>query len=347
MYIQVVIASVVLSVFLSFEAIVIKYLNVKNYHVPFEQLVILTDVFKFLVSLGLYFCTVKRSERDPEYFDASDTFSDTFSEESIASDTQSKIQSRWEWGNMYYFLLPAVVYTISNNVTYIALNELSPAMYNLLMNLKIPFTGILAYVFLRYRLTVRFVVSYTLLVASTVLASLKISDGVSFNASVLGVLYMLVYASCSSSGAVLMEQITQITFRYESIYIQNVKFAIMNIMCNLVVMLVRFEVPFVNLNWVHLVVICVSGVYGLITAVVIKYGGSILKTYSVTVSVFISALLTYIIWGTVYSWNFYVGTSLCMYSVYLYSQEYNKIKSQHTINEIVLGGEESEYLEEL
>jgi hypothetical protein len=55
-----------------------------------------------------------------------------------------------------------------------------------------------------------------------------------------------------------------------------------------------------------------------------------------TVSVFISALLSYIIWGVYYTWNFYVGSVLCMCAVYMYTIEYHKIKSEHSINEIVL-----------
>jgi drug/metabolite transporter (DMT)-like permease len=331
---RVVFASVILSFFLSLEAIVIRFLNVKEYNVPFEQIVILVEVFKFIVSLGLYWwnTVVVINDDIEDFYDANETLLDTQSE------TQSTLLSDWNWGNIYYYILPAAVYTISNNVTYLALKELAPAMFNLLMNFKIPFTGILAYVCLSYRMTPMFICSYILLSLSTVFASLNFSSGnmPTLDTSVLGLLYMLIYTSCSASGAILMELLTRIKFKYTSIYIQNVKFSLMNIFCNLVVIMIRHETPFINMNWVHLVVIVVSGVYGLITAVVIKFGGSILKTYSVTVSVFISALLSYIIWGVYYTWNFYVGSVLCMCAVYMYTIEYHKIKSEHSINEIVL-----------
>lgn len=328
MDVTVVFASVVLSFFLSFEANLIKFLDLKQYNVPFEQIVVLVEIFKFVVSLCFYY--VKRPKVDvidgyseylDDFFDANESL---ISEHSEHGDTES-----WNWGNIYYYILPAAAYTISNNVTYLALGELTPAMYNLLMNLKIPFTGILAYFFLSYRITGVFVFSYILLTTSTVFASLRIDKTVSLDTTLLGFVYMLVYTSCSASGAVLMELLTRVKFGNTSIYIQNVKFALMNIFCNMIVIAIRFEPPFTKLNWVHLWVIVVSGMYGLITAVVIKYGGSILKTYSVSVSVFISAFFSYVIWGIHYTWNFYVGSVLCMFAVYLYSREYQKIKSDH------------------
>lgn len=338
---SVVFASIVLSFFLSFEANLIKFLDLRQYNVPFEQIVVLVEIFKFVVSLCFYYGYSNGSMKRPNvdivvesYSEYLDDFFDA--NESLISEAEP---DTWNWGNIHYYLLPAAVYTISNNVTYLALGELTPAMYNLLMNLKIPFTGILAYFFLSYRITGVFVFSYILLTASTVFASLKIQETVSLDTTLLGLVYMLVYTSCSASGAVLMELLTKVKFGNTSIYIQNVKFALMNILCNLIVIAIRFEIPFNKLNWVHLMVIVVSGMYGLITAVVIKYGGSILKTYSVSVSVFISAFFSYMIWGIYYTWNFYVGSVLCMLAVYLYSREYQKIKSNHMGEDIDIESE--------
>ena len=46
--------------------------------------------------------------------------------------------------NIYFFTIPAIIYTISNNITFLALDTLNPSMFNLLTNLKIPVTIILS-----------------------------------------------------------------------------------------------------------------------------------------------------------------------------------------------------------
>jgi len=336
-----VLAAIILSIFLSLESVVIRFINVKKYKVPSEQMVILVELFKLGSSLIFYYYPIiyKRYFSDYIYY-------------RIDRQNDQDETVDWNWRNIYYYLFPAVVYTTSNNVTYWALAEMTPAMYNLLMNIKIPLTGIMAYIFLSYRMTTKFVISFIVLFASTTLASLKLKGSdVSLDVSSLGLLYMFIYTSCSSGGAILMEYITKLKFGGQDIYIQNIKFSIVSIFCNLVVILIRFEIPFTNLNPLHLIVVVISGIYGLITAVVIKFGGSILKTYSVSTSVFFSALLTYLIWNTHFSWNFYIGSLCCLYAVHLYSKELYKIKSEHSIceeiNALQVDTEEDPFMENI
>jgi drug/metabolite transporter (DMT)-like permease len=311
MEVKTLISAVILSVVLSLESVIIRLLNVKKYSVPSEQMVILVDIFKCLVSLCLYYYQkIKYQEYD-------------------LIRNEDEIHG-WNWKNLYYYIFPAVIYTISNNVTYFALSEMTPAMYNLLMNIKIPLTGLMTFVFLKYEMSQKFIISFLVLFSSTTLASLNFTDNISLDVSMIGLLYMLIYTICSSGGAVLMEYITKIKFKSQDIYIQNVKFSLMSVLCNAIVILVKFKLPFTNLVSLHWIVVIISGIYGLITAVVIKFGGSILKTYSVSCSVFLSALLSYLVWGTTFTWNFFVGSICCVYAVHLYVNELYKMRTLHT-----------------
>lgn len=349
MNVSILLSAVCLSLFISFEATLIKYLDITKYKVPVEQVVILVEVFKLLVSLVLYLYNKKHNEYTlvideeasvtSDMSDTSDTSANTDWDEFTDLDPTYK----WNWRNTLLYLFPAAVYTVSNNVTFWALKETTPAMYTLFMNLKIPLTGILAFLFLGYKLTPRFLLSYTILCTSAILASFEFQNGIKLGISTRGLLYMLLYTSCSASGSILMEYITKIKYPYTSIYIQNVKYAIANVLCNAIVIAIRKQVPFTDLKWVHIFVIVTSGVYGLITGVVIKFGGSILKTYSVSTSVFVSAFLSWLIWHQHYKWNFYVGSVLCLYAVGLYAQEYYKVQSRQAPNrEIILETEDLE-----
>lgn len=342
----VILAAIFLSVLLSFEAIVIRYL-VKNNKVPYEQIVILVEVFKCLVSYLMVWCTKSeytsipsmmseangcetREVNETREVSVSDPSETREANEDVANGSEANggvaRRESWNWWTVYHYIAPAVVYTIGNNVTYFALQEVTPVMYTLLVNLKIPFTAILGYIFLKYIVTYRFVVSYCVLFFSVVIASLKITNDVTFGVSVLGLLEMLLYTTCSASGGLLMEYITQYRFERENLYIQNVKFSLISIFCNLIVILIRFQVPFVNLQWVHLLVISVSGMYGLVTSVVIKYSGSILKTYAVSTSMFGTAFVSFILFRETFDWNFYVGSIGCVLAVVLYSREYIRVK---------------------
>lgn len=326
MEVKTLISAVILSVFLSLESVIIRLLNLKKYNVPSEQMVILVDIFKCLVSLCLYYYPkIKYQGYD-------------------LIRNQDENQG-WNWKNLYYYIFPAAVYTISNNITYFALSEMTPAMYNLLMNIKIPLTGLMTFVFLKYEMSQRFVISFLVLFASTTLASLNFTDNISLDVSAIGLLYMLIYTMCSSGGAVLMEYITKIKFKSQDIYIQNIKFSLMSVLCNAIVILVKFKAPFTNLVPLHWIVVVISGIYGLITAIVIKYGGSILKTYSVSCSVFLSALLSYLVWDTTFSWNFFIGSICCVYAVHLYVNELYFLKNSraHDVQEVYM---ESDLVEE-
>jgi len=180
----------------------------------------------------------------------------------------------------------------------------------------------------------RLVTSFIVLFASTVLASLHFTtEKVSLNVSIRGICLMIVYTGCSSIGSIFMEYITKVKFQQQDIYIQNIKFSICSILCNIVVICIRGQLPFTNFHLIHLVVIVTGGIYGLITAIVIKFGGSILKTYSVSSSIFLSALFSYFVFGSVLEWNFIVGSFCCLFAVHLYS---NEIRSERKRNEEIV-----------
>ena len=128
----------------------------------------------------------------------------------------------------------------------------------------------------------------------------------------------------------------------EDIYIQNIKFSASSIICNFVLVLIRNQIPFTNLKWIHIVVILISMMYGLITSFVIKFGGSILKTYSVSSAMFFSTIISIIVFkdGKNLLWNFYVGSIFCYIAIHIYAQEIRRMKMESDNEVLVFDAED-------
>jgi hypothetical protein len=312
MHTKAILSAVCLSVFLSVETIVIKYINLHtNTKIPSEQLVILIELCKLVVSIVSYLLHNTPS----------------------SAETIPLLRTKYQSSGFVFYLFPAILYTISNNITYFALAEMSSAMYNLLMNIKIPLTATMTWAFLNYKINRRLLSSFLILFIGASFGSTKFlinSNGnfsIHLNTTFKGLGFMLIYTFCSSGASILMEYITKIKHSLENIYIQNIKFSTCSIMCNLIVLLYHFIenkiVPFQTLLPIHLVVILV--IYGLVTSAVIKFGGSLLKTYSVSSAMFLSAILSIFVFHTVFIWNFYLGAIFCYIAIHLYAQEIKKL----------------------
>jgi drug/metabolite transporter (DMT)-like permease len=218
------------------------------------------------------------------------------------------------------FMLPACLYAVSNNVTFAALSLMSPAMFNLLMNLKIPFTCFMAALFLSYKLTPLLTTSVIGLFFGAAIGTLKFTDGkLTFDVRFYGVILMIIYSLCSAGAAVYTEYITKQKFPKENMFLQNVKFCLCSIGANVILIALRGKIPFVELEPLHCASIFALGANGILTAAVLKFGGSILKTYAVSVAMFLSALFTIALFHEELRWNFYVGATVSAVAVNLYA----------------------------
>ena len=126
---------------------------------------------------------------------------------------------------------------------------------------------------------------------------------------------MFVYSVCSGGAAVYTEYVMKTRFPNESIHLQNVKFCLCGFFANFLVILMRGRTPFGNLELIHVLSILALTINGLTTSAVIKFAGSIVKTYAVSCSAFVSAILTYYFFGQTLQWNFYVGAIICFIAV--------------------------------
>lgn len=322
---RIAILSLALCLMVALESTAIKYVQREQKEdIPSEQLVFLVEVFKLVVSIVVY-CWFRAKEKKGEPLLARSIVRDEDEDEDDGDDgaTYHDPLERKGVSSVIWFILPSCLYAISNNVTFAALMLMSPALFNLLMNLKIPLTGFMACALLGYKLTKNLAVSFIFLFIGSILATLRFSkDGsITIEGTIYGLILMFVYASCSAGAAVYTEYVTKTRYPSDSIHLQNAKFCFCSMVANVVLILLRGRVPFTQLQPIHLLSVTALGTNGLVTSAVLKYAGSIVKTYAVSCAAFLSAVFTWYVFHQNLNWNFYVGGVICAASVNLYLYE--------------------------
>lgn len=228
--------------------------------------------------------------------------------------------------NIHWFFVPAFIYTICNNLIYFALESITPSTFNLLTNFKIPITILLAfftfsgqYKFNMYQLLV------IMLVFSGNILAVYNPNGVSF-INYTGIFIMLFYSLCSGIASVYCEFVMKCKFKNENVFLQNIKFSLCSILCNFVITVIYGNILHWRIEPVHMLSIVSMAIYGILTGIVLKYNGSVVKTYSTSFSVFISMIFSYFLWGYQISTYFVLGSTLSIagISIYLYDKQINK-----------------------
>ena len=190
-------SKILLPVFLLFtsslESIFIHNLQKNNANVvPVENMIIMSEIFKLIVSGCLIRVTSKRTDNPLNF------------------------------SNIYYFIPVSLIYVVSNNIVYLALKELTPSMFNLLTNLKIPVTVLLASFFLRKTNTFNYFTAYSiaLILFGNSIASLTKGNRDGEN-SFLGIGMMVIYSTCSGTASVYSEYLLKDLLFQENIFVQN------------------------------------------------------------------------------------------------------------------------------
>jgi drug/metabolite transporter (DMT)-like permease len=240
--------------------------------------------------------------------------------------TTKRTDNPLNFSNIYYFIPVSLIYVVSNNIVYLALKDLTPSMFNLLTNLKIPITVFLASVFLRKTNTFnRFTASSIVLILfGNGIASLtKNSNGEN---TFFGIGMMVIYSICSGSATVYSEYLLKNLLFQENIFAQNVKFCLCSILINLCVSTYNGNL----LQWIgifefrQLLAISFMASNGIATSLVIKYLGSICKIYATSLSVFLTLFISFI-FGMRADLNvfFFVGCIFSVIGVFVYIKSKN------------------------
>lgn len=229
--------------------------------------------------------------------------------------------------------VPAGIYTLQNNLLYVALSNLDAATYQVTYQLKILTTALFSVSMLRRKLGFYQWLSLLILMAGVALVqwptqSMGESEQKVLSASSQFVGVMAVLMACLSSGfaGVYFEKILKET--KQSIWVRNIQLGLFSFLLGFIGMLVfdgervRQSGVFQGYSAITCVVVVLQALGGLVVAVVIKYADNILKGFATSLSIILSALFSYFLLEDFHPTSVFFGGALLVISAtFLYSYD--------------------------
>jgi len=227
--------------------------------------------------------------------------------------------------------IPAAIYAIQNNLLFVALSNLEAAVYQVTYQLKVLTTALFSVVQLDLQTTHAVKTVKTDGPSATpgpleppkVHAEKVIVDTMPTQNPTKGLAAVL--AACFSSGfaGVYFEKVVKQADA--NIWIRNIQLGIFGAIFSLITVFIQdYEFVttkgfFYGYNYITWLVVLMQAVGGLVVAMVVKYADNILKGFATSVSIILSAGLSFFISEFSPSFQFIMGSGVVMVSVYLYS----------------------------
>ena len=227
-------------------------------------------------------------------------------------------------------MIPACLYTLQNNLAYIAVSNLDAATYQVLYQLKILTTAIFSVALLRRHLDMWKWFALLVLVGGVSLVQVSgLKSGGSAGEAAIGnvmVGLVAVILACCSSGfaGVYFEKVLKGS--EVSVWIRNVELALIGVVVGLagvwytdaaVVSAHGFFYGYTPVVWS---VIALQALGGIVVAVVVKYADNLLKGFATAISIVVSCLVSYVFFGEIQlTPKFVLGVFFVICSTIMYS----------------------------
>lgn len=229
--------------------------------------------------------------------------------------------------------VPSFLYTVQNNLLYLALTNLDAATYQVCYQLKILTTAVFSMVLLQRKFSIQ---KWAALIMLTIGVSIvqisgsrdsSVSDTEKNNRFV-GLVAVLCAACTSGFSGVYFEKILKGS--KTSLWLRNVQMGLPSVGIALITVFAKdsaaigtqgFLGGYTPIVWT---VVTIQAVGGLIVAVVVKYADNVLKVFATSFSIVISCVLSAIFFDFHASGGFVVGASFVVVATGLYSQPEGK-----------------------
>ncbi|XP_044076337.1 solute carrier family 35 member A3b isoform X2 [Siniperca chuatsi] len=229
--------------------------------------------------------------------------------------------------------IPAGIYTLQNNLLYVALSNLDAATYQITYQLKILTTALFSVSMLGKRLTFYQLLSLLFLMAGVTLVQWPTESEVDSEQKILSagsqfVGMMAVLMACVSSGfaGVYFEKILKET--KQSVWVRNIQLGLFGFVFGFIGTIVydgqrvRQSGMFQGYNSITCTVVVLQALGGLVIAVVIKYADNILKGFATSLSIIVSTFISYFLLEDFNPTSvFFLGAVLVIAATFLYSYE--------------------------
>ncbi|XP_035761983.1 solute carrier family 35 member A3b isoform X2 [Neolamprologus brichardi] len=204
--------------------------------------------------------------------------------------------------------VPAGIYTLQNNLLYVALSNLDAATYQVTYQLKILTTALFSVSMLGKKLGSYQWLSLLFLTAGVTLVQLPVEslgdselqtlqNVMSASSQFVGLIAVLMACVSSGFAGVYFEKILKETS--QSLWLRNIQLGLFSFLFGLTGMMVyegesvKQEGIFQGYNIITCIVVVLQALGGLIVAVVIKYADNILKGFATSLSIMVSTLISY------------------------------------------------------
>ncbi|MFH4984169.1 hypothetical protein AB6A40_010878 [Gnathostoma spinigerum] len=236
---------------------------------------------------------------------------------------------------------PALIYTLQNNLYYIALGNLDATIYCLLNQGKVFVTAILMRLFLGHRLSAAQWFALLLLATGVAIVQLQyihpMTDSKGNHNPFLGVSCVLTMCFTSGFAGVYMEKVLKKST--VSIYMQNIRLALLGIVISGFSIFVKDSAQFLNGTLLRghdktvLLMTFINAIGGILISITIKYANNILKSYAQSIAIFGTALGSWIIFDFKPNRAFLLGAlciifSVLIYAHYRYKDDNTEVKTQ-------------------
>lgn len=233
-------------------------------------------------------------------------------------------------------LIPATLYTIQNNLLFMALTNLDAATYQVTYQLKILTTALCSVAMLHKRLSTPQWVSLVLLMIGVSLVQLETEaqvveadsseevSEISTANRTAGLLAVLVSCLLSGFTGVYFEKLVKTTS--QTLWVRSLQLGIFGFLFGLAAVGITDygEVAtngfFQGYNMTTVSVVILQAVGGLIVALVMKYADNILKGFATSISIVLSTILSYY-WLADFapSASFFMGATVVIVATFVYS----------------------------
>ncbi|KAJ8011267.1 hypothetical protein DPEC_G00056380 [Dallia pectoralis] len=229
--------------------------------------------------------------------------------------------------------IPAGIYTLQNNLLYVALSNLDAATYQVTYQLKILTTALFSVSMLGKRLGLYQWLSLLILMTGIAFVQWPTEspvgpspEPVSAGSPVVGLIAVLIACLSSGFAGVYFERILKET--KQCVWIRNIQLGLFGLLFGLFGVFVYdgkqvkesgFFQGYNSLTWT---VVALQALGGLVVATVIKYADNILKGFATSISIILSTLISYF-WLNDFDPTsvFFLGAVLVIAATFLYGHE--------------------------